>query len=107
MGRKVTVKLFPSWDKNLPFPEELLPEIAKEFCDAMVYFTGDKTKWDPVSGIPEGYTIRDYPIGDTIWLHKCLPSIRNTSIGYSMVTRVHPEIFAVILSAKALQLSLE
>ena len=104
MGRQIPINLFPSWNKDLPFPEEMLPQIAEAFCDAMVYFTGNKTKWDPAN-IPEGFTIRDYPIGNTVWLHRCLPSFRNTSIGYSMATGVHPEVFAIILSAKAFQLS--
>ena len=107
MGRKVNIVLFPSWDKNLPFPEDLLPEITEEFSAAMICMSGNQG-WS-MENLPAGLTVRELEL-DNWWpelLQKCEPSIQRASINFANVTGIHPTVFAVILLGKAVQLCRE
>ena len=107
MRGKVNVKLFPSWDKNLPFPEGLLPEILEEFSAAMICMSGNQG-WS-MENLPAGLTVRELEL-DNWWpklLQKCEPSIQRASINFANVTGIHPKVFAVILMGKAVQLCRE
>lgn len=104
MRGKVNIKLFPSWDKNLPFPEDLLPEITEEFSAAMNYMTRNK-KWS-VENLPDGLTVRDFEL-DNWWpelFQTCEPSIQRASIDFANATGIHPTVFVVIILGKAVQL---